>query len=475
MESIINENLLTFNDIEKKIFKLACETAVRITTKVLEMYDLHLMKSRDKKAYRCKGKRKTTIKTVYGEVTYQRNIYQIKDEDGQQRFVYLLDEFLELENVGMISQNLAEQLVTGITTKSYRNCAKEVSESTGQTVSHAGVWNVIQFLGKKVSEEEKELVKANKKGKLNGNRQAPVIFEESDGIYLRLQGEDRKKSKEGKAEMKVAIAYDGWKETGKNRYRLDGKVAFAGFEKSDRFHKIREAKISSVYDLDETKLRILNGDGASWIKKVPDKETVFQLDPFHRNKAVKEKIHNLKAREDVMDYLNNHDLEEMFRYLEIYKDSLSDDKEISDAEELIRYFCKNKEGLIPYQQQVKEMPECPKGLLYRNLGTMENHIWSIVAQRMKHGHRTWSKAGANNLAKILAKKCEGKLHEVTEKLKKELFVEEVVDEMIDSVLSAASIPERVGKGYEYPVRGSVVSINEALRGDSKKLFQLAGY
>ncbi len=50
---------------------------------MLENYDTELAKSRDKSRYRDKGKRITTIKTVYGEVTYARRVYQTKLEDGR--------------------------------------------------------------------------------------------------------------------------------------------------------------------------------------------------------------------------------------------------------------------------------------------------------------------------------------------------------------------------------------------------------
>ena len=40
--------------------------------------DVKLAESRDKKTYRGKGKRKTSIKTVYGEVEYRRTVYRTK-------------------------------------------------------------------------------------------------------------------------------------------------------------------------------------------------------------------------------------------------------------------------------------------------------------------------------------------------------------------------------------------------------------
>ena len=68
------------------------------------------MENRDKGSYRNKGKRKTTDKTVYGEVEYERRIYQVNREDGLSEFIFLLDEQLEIAGVGLISMNMAEQM-----------------------------------------------------------------------------------------------------------------------------------------------------------------------------------------------------------------------------------------------------------------------------------------------------------------------------------------------------------------------------
>lgn len=341
MESMIKENGLTFKEIEQKIFRNCCEMAREVAADFLEEYDRMLMDARDKTAYRHKGRRRSTVKTVFGEVTYSRAIYEHTEEDGTTRFTYLLDETLDLKTAGLISENYAEKLVSGITTKSYRNCAGEVTETSGQSISAMGVWNVVQALGESVHEEEKQLAARHKKHLIHGSRTAPVLFEETDGVNIKLQGKDRKAAKGGKAEMKVAICYDGWRKVGKDRYVLDGKVAFAGFEKAEDFHRIREAKIAAEYDLDETGVRILNGDGAAWIKKVPDRETIFQLDPFHRNKAIRENIPDRGAQADIMKLLEDGNVRGMFHYLELYRNSLSDDEWIEKAEKLIGYFTAN--------------------------------------------------------------------------------------------------------------------------------------
>ena len=475
MKTMIAEKGVTFKELEKNIYKWICELGQSFTKEFLERYDQMLMKERDKTKYRHKGLRQTTVKTVYGEVTYNRAIYEVVEEDGTKHFVYLLDETLELKNIGLISTNMAELLVKGITEQSYRVCAAQVSEMTGQTISAMGVWNVIQALGAKVCEEEKELTDAHKQGKIHGEKESPVLFEEADGVYIKLQEKDRKSSKQDKAEIKIGIAYDGWKKTGQDRYALVNKVIVAGFSHAKEFHEYREAAIAEKFNLDEVCQRILNADGASWIKKVKDKSTCFQLDPFHRNKAVKEKIHDKTAQKDVLELLEEQDIDGVFHYLELYKNSLSEEAEIEDTEELIQYYENNREGLLPYQAQGLELPENPEGLEYRNMGTMENHVWSVIAKRMKHNHTSWSKRGGNHLAKILAKKCSGKLYEVTEKLKRPVFEEEKVEELYGEILLSAKAPKKDGKGYEYPVFGHVVGLEGKVRGDQRKLLTMAGY
>jgi hypothetical protein len=330
---------------------------------------------------------------------------------------------------------------------SYRECASKVTEMTGQSISPMGVWNVIQALGEKVVEEEKELVEAYKKGNIQGEETTPVLFEEADGVYINLQGKDRKKNGKEKAEMKVALAYEGWKVVGKDRCELSNKVVVAGFSNAKEFHEYREAAIAEKYDINEIDVRLLNADGASWIKKVKDKSTHFQLDPFHKYKAIKEKITDKRAASDIVELLDSKQLDEMFEYLDMYSNSVGTEEESEKVQDLIKYFNNNRDGLIPYQERDIELPALNEGLEYKNMGTMENHIWSVIAKRMKHNHTSWSIPGGNHLAKILAKKCSGKLHEVTERVKRELFEEEKIEEIIE-ILGAGRIPLKIGKGYE---------------------------
>ena len=86
-------------------------------------------------------------------------------------------------------------------------------------------------------QDEEELVKEYKAGHIKGDCAAPVLFEEADGVYVSLQGKDRIEKRKDKAEIKVGIAYDGWKKTGKDRYELPNKVAVAGFARAKEFQE----------------------------------------------------------------------------------------------------------------------------------------------------------------------------------------------------------------------------------------------
>ena len=98
MKTIVEEKPISFKELEQKIFSYVCELGREITTAMLEAYDKELAEGRDKKNYRDKGIRTTTIKTVYGEVSYGRHVYQTKLEDGKKACVYLLDEAMKMEN-----------------------------------------------------------------------------------------------------------------------------------------------------------------------------------------------------------------------------------------------------------------------------------------------------------------------------------------------------------------------------------------
>ena len=110
MKNMLSEKGLDFNALEKEIYRIGCEFAVGLLEQVLQRMDEHLEKTRDKKQLRHKGTHGTTLKTLMGEVPYERTLYETRLENGEKAYVYLLDEELRLETFGKVTSNLAARI-----------------------------------------------------------------------------------------------------------------------------------------------------------------------------------------------------------------------------------------------------------------------------------------------------------------------------------------------------------------------------
>ena len=436
---------LDITTLEKEIYQYCCAIGRDMLKSILTQIDDRLMHERDRSAYRHKGKRRATLKTVMGEVEFDRALYRYTDENGQINHIYLLEQELGFETVGFISDMLAQRIAETSCELSYRKTAQTVSELTGQSISHTGAWNVVQIIGAKLDEKERQAAIRAKKNEGAGTAESKLLFEEQDGVYLNLQGKDRKKLGKS-AEMKIAIAYTGAKKTGENRYNLTGKVACAHFESVDSFYDRKEGVIAETYNVDEIEMRVLNADGASWAKRSIVDDTIYQLDTFHRNKAVLRYVADPDARKLIFKLLYSKQIDLLLEVIDAYSNSTGDEKERENYLQLLKYFQNNKDGLISYKLRGIDLPPPSEGVEYRGCGAMESNVYSIIGQRMKHRRASWSIKGGNNLAKLLTLRTTGKLTSALSRLASIVLPERYAEE-IQTVLSASKTPQRVGKGY----------------------------
>ena len=477
MKTIVEEKLVSFKTLEQKIFAYVCELGCEITKIILESYDDELAASRDTKQYRDKGGRKTSIKTVYGEVEYWRRVYRTTLDNGEHAHVYLLDQAMQMDKIGLISTNLAEKIAMTVTESPYRVTADAISSTCGQSISAGGVWNVMQRLGERISEEEEYAVKQMNADQSEGQKEIPVLFEEMDGVWLSMQDEHHKKMK--KQEMKVFTMYEGWdaEKDKQNRSTLVEKTMLAGMEKSSEFHEKREACIRKKYNADEIGQRILNGDGGGWIKEPYDPETIFQLDRYHIYQEILRKISDKEAQEKIRKLFDAEKTEEMLEYIEIYATSVEslDEKDTKSkkARELYKYLNNNKEGLLPYDKQGKKIPEPQAGIIYKGMGVQENQNCTVITLRMKNRRMRWSVKGANNLAKALYRKENRELIETIDRYTDGLIFTIQMHEIVE-ILSAAKAPKKDGKGNPYvDVISGHMPILEAMQTASRKAFKKA--
>jgi len=105
------ENAIKFKEIEKEI-QQKCYALGRETLKgILSELDTQLMRGRDKRNYRHAGRKATTLKTVFGEVSYERTHYETTDSTGRKKYVFLLDEVMDFDGTGHFSSLLTELIV----------------------------------------------------------------------------------------------------------------------------------------------------------------------------------------------------------------------------------------------------------------------------------------------------------------------------------------------------------------------------
>lgn len=393
-------NKVTFKEIERSFFEIGCEVAKILMKEFLERLDKDLCKNRNKAELRHKGTRKTSIKTLMGEVPLSRVLYKRFKDDGSTEYVFLLDEELGLDTIGLISPNLVEKVLEHSCEMSYREVSKAVSDFTNQSISHQGVWNIVQAVGEKQEEAEKCMVESFKSNKLSGgSREVAVLFEEADGLWLSIQGKSREKSSKGKKELKIGVIYEGWEKrypTSKE-YKTVEKSAFAGYMKPDEFKSLRDAVVAKKYNVDEIVYRVLNGDGAAWIRNGHDSEMdIFQLDRYHLAKSIIRNVYDKQARRHILRWLKSGEIEKALNKIDSLKYECGGlESEVKKLTNLEDYIKSNIDGIVVYKDRKNvTLPNAPEGMEYRTLGTMERNV-NIFAKRMKGG-KSWSEKGAND-------------------------------------------------------------------------------
>jgi len=448
---ISKENIQNFNELEQAAARIAREFSCTLIQKALEQLDAEILKERDVQRYRCKGLQATCIKTSLGEVEYKRRIYVDNAAAESKRCVYLLDEALNINKVGLASEELCQLVASSVCEASYRGAATLIEESTGLSISHQAVWNIAQSLGEQQVEQVERHTELAQKNKGVGSIETKILYEENDGIWLKLQGKSRAEFGPSK-EMKVGIGYDGVlyeKTKSGTRRTLDSKIAYASFETASEFRKHKEGLLASRYNVDEIELRVLNGDGANWIQRVPGADCICVLDAFHRNKKILECVKDLKFAQLLQGLLYNKEIDKLLACLEAQINSTEDASDLDGLKELQRYYTENKDALLGYYDRGIKIPETriPGVIHHARLGSMESNVFTLIGNRMKGRRACWSVNGANHLALLLCQRhtigFEGLFAELPSRAASNC-------QKFRPPISAAKVPERSGRGYEPP-------------------------
>lgn len=455
---------MNFSEISNFVYDFFMEQARDIVAEILKRRDLSILAECDTDRYVSKGLRKTSAKTRFGDIEFNRRVYMDKAAVEGPRYVYLLDQELDIHSgVGRVGQDVCQIIANEICVGSYRDVSAQL-DAYGCHLSHQGVWNVVQEMGQHQREIVDRHTELSERHKSVGVIETPILFTEQDGLWLHLQGKDRKENGASK-EMKIGIAYDGVVYTDKDhtgaRRELDNKVAYASFESAEDFRKHSEAMIESRYEADSIRQRVLNGDGSGWVLAHNDGDIVV-LDEFHRNKKLRECVRDADLLKILQEHLYSKDYDTFFICLDAQINSVDDEKEKEKLEELYKYYHNNRDYLSGYYDRgIEILPTRKPGVVHHaRLGSMEGNVFTLVGNRMKGRRANWSIRGGNNLASLLCAKHTIGLERLFEGLPLLPEEEPPIPEEDpcfkgNPVATAASVPEREGNGYEYPVRGKL--------------------
>lgn len=473
-DNILTKENVSFKELEQICFKIACEFAKQMLKTMLEEYDKKIMENRDKQLYRNKGLKGTTVKTIIGEVEYNRRMY-INTE--KKKSVFLMDEQLEIKGIGEVSEGIINIIIDNIKELSYRACARAISEMTGLEISSVAIWNIVQVLGEQIKDMEKEKVNAFEEDMLEeGKREISVLYQEADGVMICTQGEDRKKQfeeykkahpneevpkKVRNVEIKLGMTYEGWKQTGKNRYGLVGKEFVAGYMTGEEMSKITNANLYGKYNMKKVEIRALNSDGGSWIKKLWTKNAIIQADPYHFQEKISRCIRDEEDVKKMKELYYKRNYKEMIKLIEELKFKYDGEyEEVKKLKSLEKYCTKRKNQMKRYNEDEKvklRLKEISKqtGLKYRNMGCQESNNYSILTRRMKHKRMSWSKKGSENIAKVItARASESTKNMISKFTFKQLpeefrnYAEKYIQEIENNVKSLKKKKEKVQKTYE---------------------------
>jgi hypothetical protein len=382
------------------------------------------LKEKEALGMKVAGFREKWVVSLFGDIKLRRRLY--RDREGNYHF--LLDERIGLDKASHVSPLMKKLAVQSSTAYTFREVEGNMKAVFPWAVSHTTVHNLSKKVANShIEEEEKEIKALYEDGVIpeSEGRAVPYLFMEADGINISLQRE-----KERKVEIKGGIAYEGWEEIGNRRYRLKGKSVYAGIMAGRRFWEGFSLTLAKKYNLTRIEKVIVGGDGASWVKEGAKLfGGVYELDRFHLKRALYQGLGNDPLVGEVYQACVRGEVINVERLLTKAQQE-ADEERAREVMRLRGYLMDNYYGLRDYRLEVSG-----EGL--RGLGAVEGNVDKLFADRMKKRGMSWTKEGANRMARLISLRHSGKL---------DTTMETPIDKPALSVASPGHRAER--SGYE---------------------------
>ncbi len=385
-------------DIEEIAQEIGVEVGQEVLQNGIKEIDQQIAK-RIPKGWHNVGTEERWITSSVGELRYKRRIYL--DEQKHRRKP--VDELLGLEEKGRMSRRVREMGSYLASEGTYRRAAGELSWLLKTPVSHSAIQRMVWQTGKRIiagEETERRRIFESGEKVLGGTVVVPVLYGESDGVWVHLQREKRKS-----AEVRVAIMSSGRKQIGKDRFRLEKKCCLTAVGvNSEEWQEQILRTAHCKYDLSQTQLLITGGDGNHWVRHSFDRLGVrqeFILDQFHLKRAAQRAFHNREKANRVVKILRTRGFKEA-------QDSLQDcmeqveEKQKEQMEDFYQYIQNNQDVLLDLEHR-----DCGSPAF---LGAIEGNVDKLVVHRMKSHGCCWRIQGLQAMLALCRHKEELKVH-----------------------------------------------------------------
>lgn len=321
--------------------------------------------------------REKTISTLLGDLQYERTYYKHR-VTGE--FKYLTDELLGLEPHQRIDTGLQADMLTKAKEMSYEQVVQSYENISIRSRS------TIKNLVHQTSMEDSNWPKLQPE-----NRKVRFLYIEAD--------EDHVHQQKGKGLiMKLAYVHEGKrvvnpasKSKQKRKELIEAQYLSGLYPQNDDFWFEILDYLETRYDLDSVERIFLSGDGAPWIQAGAEilPKCVFVIDGYHLSKYIKAATGAYPGEESRLKravYSGNRDwVEAYFDTVEGNDHTLAERKRFASCR---TYLLGNWAEI-----QNRHLPgyvEC----------SAEGHVSHVLSHRLSSRPLSWSKLGAENIAKL---------------------------------------------------------------------------
>jgi len=387
------ERKIKMEELEETIQEIAIETGQEALGMGIQEIDDRIAE-RIPKGWQNVGTEERWLVSSLGAMRYKRRIYQ----DEKRRRRKPVDELFGIEKYGRTSRRVQEMGAALACMGTYRLAASQLSWLIKTPISHSAVQRMAWNTGNRIADgEEAERKRIFDHGEPieAGKIKAPVLYGESDGVWVHLQREGRRS-----AEVRVAILSTGRKQIGKDRYRFENKHCVTAIGLNSEMWQeqiVRESHL--YYDLSETKMLISGGDGNQWVRHSFDRMEIpqeFVLDRFHLRRAARRAFHHKAEAAQIVTQLRHTGFSSVSKDLR-QRIEQSDGKERQKLEEFYSYIHNNQDGLLDLEHRGVDLPAC--------LGGIEGNVDKLVVHRMKGRGCSWRLRGLRAML-ALCRNCD---------------------------------------------------------------------